>query len=98
MWNYEAVIKETNDKLIADRNEPLYAVYPEDGVSIGDSPLGFVDRRRGKEVETFFADLQGFCSRAKPRRGSQRPDGGSSLGAPPCSRPTRPPIWTPAAP
>jgi len=30
MWNYEAVIKETNDKLIADRNEPLYAVYPED--------------------------------------------------------------------
>ncbi len=65
MWNYEAVIKETNDKLIADRNEPLYAVYPEDGVSIGDSPLGFVDRGRGKEVETFFADLQGFLLKSE---------------------------------
>jgi len=60
MWNYEAVIKETNDKLIADGTEPLYAIYPEDGVSVGDSPLGFVDRGRGKEVETFFADLQAF--------------------------------------
>jgi Ca-activated chloride channel homolog len=60
MWNYEAVIKETNDKLIADGKEPLYAIYPEDGVSIGDSPLGFVDRGRGKDVENFFADLQAF--------------------------------------
>jgi Ca-activated chloride channel family protein len=60
MWNYEAVIKETNDKLIADRKEPLYAIYPEDGVSVGDSPLGFVDRGRGKDVEGFFADLQAF--------------------------------------
>ena len=60
MWNYEAVIKETNDKLIADRKEPLYAIYPEDGVSVGDFPLGFVDRGRGKEVEDFFADLQAF--------------------------------------
>ncbi len=60
IWNYEAVIKETNDKLIADGREPLYAVYPEDGVSIADSPLGFVDRGRGKEVEAFFADLQAF--------------------------------------
>jgi Ca-activated chloride channel family protein len=60
MWNYEAVIKETNDKLIADRKEPLYAIYPEDGVSIGDSPLGFVDRGRGKPVEDFFNDLQAF--------------------------------------
>lgn len=60
MWNYEAVIKETNDRLIADRKEPLYAIYPEDGVSVGDSPLGFVDRGRGKDVESFFTDLQAF--------------------------------------
>ena len=60
MWNYEAVIKETNDKLIADGAEPLYAIYPEDGVAVADSPLGFVDRGRGKEVESFFADLQAF--------------------------------------
>jgi Ca-activated chloride channel homolog len=60
MWNYEAVIKETNDKLIEAGLEPLYAIYPEDGVSVADSPLGFVDRGRGKEVETFFNDLQAF--------------------------------------
>lgn len=65
MWNYEAVIKETNDKLIADRKEPLYAIYPEDGVSMGDSPLGFVDRGRGKEVEGFFADLQAFLLKSE---------------------------------
>src|ERR1700754_945065 len=60
MWNYEAVIKETNDKLKADGKEPLYAIYSEDGVSVGDSPLGFVDGGRGKEVEGFFTDLQAF--------------------------------------
>jgi Ca-activated chloride channel homolog len=60
IWNYEAVIKETNDKLIAEAHEPLYAVYPEDGVSIADSPLGFVDRGRGKEAEEFFSDMQAF--------------------------------------
>lgn len=60
IWNYEAVIKETNDKLTADGHEPLYAIYPADGVAIADSPLGFVDRGRGKEIEGFFADLQTF--------------------------------------
>jgi Ca-activated chloride channel family protein len=60
MWNYEAVIKETNDRLLADHEEQLYAVYPEDGVSVADSPLGFVERGRGKEVETFFDDLQAY--------------------------------------
>ncbi len=60
IWNYEAVIKETNDKLISEGHEPLYAIYPEDGVSMADSPLGFVDRGRGNDVETFFADLQAF--------------------------------------
>lgn len=65
MWNYEAVIKETNDKLLADRQEPLYAIYPEDGVSVADSPLGFVDRGRGKDVEDFFNDLQAFLLKSE---------------------------------
>lgn len=60
MWNYEAVIKETNDKLKAEGYEPLYAIYPEDGVSVADSPLGFVDRGRGKQLEDFFSELQAF--------------------------------------
>lgn len=65
MWNYEAVIKETNDKLIAAQQEPLYAIYPEDGVSVGDSPLGFVDRGRGKDVESFFTELQAFLLKSE---------------------------------
>jgi Ca-activated chloride channel family protein len=64
MWNYEAVIKETNDKLLAAGQEPLYAIYPQDGVSVADSPLGFVDRGRGKDVESFFNDLQAFLLKA----------------------------------
>lgn len=60
MWNYEAVIKETNDKLKSDGSELLYAIYPEDGVAVADSPLGFVDRGRGRDVETFFNELQAF--------------------------------------
>ena len=60
IWNYEAVIKETIDKLIAEGHEPLYAIYPEDGAAMADSPLGFVDRGRGKDVESFFDDLQAF--------------------------------------
>jgi len=65
MWNYEAVIKETNDKLRAAGYERLYAVYPADGVSVADSPLGFVERGRGKEVESFFTGLQDFLLKAE---------------------------------
>jgi Ca-activated chloride channel family protein len=57
MWNYEAVLKETNDRLATDKGEPLYFIYPADGVALADSPLGFVDHGRGAEVETFFNDL-----------------------------------------
>ena len=64
MWNYEAVIKETNDKLKAEGHEQLYAIYPDDGVSVADSPLGFVDRGRGKEVEDFFDELQAYLLKA----------------------------------
>ena len=60
LWNYEAVIKELNDTLRSEQKEQLYAIYPVDGVSVADSPLGFVDRGRGKEVETFFNELQIF--------------------------------------
>jgi Ca-activated chloride channel homolog len=60
MWNYEAVLKETNDTLAKDGKELLYAVYPADGVAIADSPLGFVDRGTGPEMEKFFLELQAF--------------------------------------
>lgn len=65
MWNYEAIIKETNDKLRAAGRELLYAIYPHDGVALADSPLGFVEQGRGKEVETFFGELQAFLLDSK---------------------------------
>jgi Ca-activated chloride channel family protein len=64
MWNYEAVLKETNDKLVALSQEPLYAIYPADGVAMADSPIGFVDHGRGPEVQTFFNDLLAYLSSA----------------------------------
>jgi Ca-activated chloride channel family protein len=58
MWNYEAVLKETNEKLVANGKEPFYFVYPTDGVAVADSPLGFVDHGRGADVQAFFDKLQ----------------------------------------
>lgn len=60
MWNYEAVLKETNDRLLGDGKEPLYFIYPADGVAVADSPIGFVDHGRGADVETFFNDLLAY--------------------------------------
>ncbi len=60
MWNYEAIIKETNDTLRAKGREPLYAIYPQDGVAVADSPLGYVDRGRGKDVANFFDELRAY--------------------------------------
>lgn len=60
MWNYEAVLKETNERLVAAGKEPLYFIYPADGVAVADSPLGFVDHNRGADVETFFNALLAY--------------------------------------
>ncbi|SCB56829.1 Ca-activated chloride channel family protein [Rhizobium aethiopicum] len=64
MWNYEAVLKETNDKLATLSQEPLYAIYPADGVAMADSPIGFVDHGRGPEIQTFFNDLLAYLRSA----------------------------------
>jgi Ca-activated chloride channel family protein len=60
MWNYEAVLKETNDKLKPAGKEELYAIYPADGVAVADSPLGFVDKGKGDKYAKFYADLVTF--------------------------------------
>lgn len=57
MWNYEATIKETNDKLRSSGKDILYAIYPKDGIAIGDSPLGFIDRGKGADYQRFFDQL-----------------------------------------
>ena len=62
MWNYEFVLKETNDALRAAGKEKLYAVYPAEGSAYADAPLGFVDRGgdKAKDRRAFFDALQAY--------------------------------------
>lgn len=55
MFNYEAVVLEANAALTADGQEPLYLVYPSNGLSIADSPLGFVNKGDAAKEEAFLA-------------------------------------------
>ena len=54
MVNYECLIIQANKELEARGEEPLYAVYPYDGMSIADSPLGYVDKGDDKQEELFL--------------------------------------------
>ncbi|MBV9234867.1 MAG: substrate-binding domain-containing protein [Xanthobacteraceae bacterium] len=60
MWNYEAILAETNQTLKQRGHELLYAIYPSDGVGLANSPLGFVERGRGPQAEAFFSKLQKY--------------------------------------
>ncbi len=55
MVNYEALVIETNLELEQSGREPLYAIYPVDGLAIADSPLGYIDHDNEKKEEVFLA-------------------------------------------
>ncbi len=59
MVNYEAVIIETNQELIKQGKEPLYVVYPKNGLTISDNTLAYIDNGI-MEKEEFFKDMQTF--------------------------------------
>jgi Ca-activated chloride channel family protein len=59
MVNYETLIISANRQLREERREPLYAVYPKEGVSMADSPLGYIDNGNA-EKEGSFKKLQEF--------------------------------------
>lgn len=59
MVNYESVVIEANRELVADGREPLYAVYPVDGLAIADSPLAYVNHGDAAK-ETLFGELQQY--------------------------------------
>ena len=59
MVNYECLIISANQELEARGEETLYALYPYDGLSIADSPLGYVDNG-DTEKEQAFLDLQEY--------------------------------------
>lgn len=54
MVNYECLIIDANEELTAQGREPLYVVYPYDGLSLADSPLGYVDHGDQKKQEAFL--------------------------------------------
>lgn len=58
MVNYESLVSQADRELEEAGCEPLLAIYPADGIAIADSPLAFVDRGQGEEVEAAFASFQ----------------------------------------
>ena len=47
--NYESTLINLNKELINNKKDPLYLIYPLDGVAINDMPFGYVERNQGKE-------------------------------------------------
>lgn len=56
MVNYESMIIEANQALVAAGKEPLVAIYPMDGIMMADSPLGYIDHGDPAK-EQFFREL-----------------------------------------
>ena len=53
VFSYESSIININKQLEKEGKEILYAVYPIDGVSISDSPIGYIDNKNDKKKETY---------------------------------------------
>lgn len=71
MVNYESLILSTNEELVKQGKEPLYIVYPYDGLSISDAPLGYVDQGDSKKEEAFLK-LRDFLMSADVQKEIQR--------------------------
>lgn len=54
MVNYESLIIEANKKLVSQGKEPLYVVYPKDGLALADSPLAYVDHGNAAKQALFL--------------------------------------------
>lgn len=61
MINTESLLIKANQKLIAEGQEPLYAVYPANGLFMADSPIGYIPKG-DDDKETKFLELQAFLT------------------------------------
>ena len=59
MVNYEALMISTNQALIKEGREPLYLLYPYDGLTFSDSPLCYLNHG-DKDKEDLFLMFQEF--------------------------------------
>ena len=71
MVNYECLILAANRELENRGEETLYCVYPYDGLSLADSPLGFLDSGNDKKEEA-FRKLQDYLLSAETQDAIQR--------------------------
>lgn len=55
MFNYESVILEANQALTAQGQEPLYIIYPSNGMSVADSPLAYISKGDAAREKAFQA-------------------------------------------
>ena len=62
MVNYECLIIDANEQLEAEGKETLCVVYPYDGLSIADSPLGYVDHGDEAKEEAFLSFQENLLS------------------------------------
>jgi Ca-activated chloride channel family protein len=67
MFNYESSVIEANQALTAAGQEPLYIIYPANGLSVADSPLGYVDKGDATR-EAAFLKLQTFLLSSKTQK------------------------------
>lgn len=65
--NYEASLLKLNQEMAAQGMEPLYLVYPYDGVSLSDSPFAYVDNG-SKDKEEQFHQVQDFLLSAETQK------------------------------
>ncbi len=50
IYSYESSLIELNKKLVKDKKEPLYLIYPVDGVAINDMPFAYINNDSLDEV------------------------------------------------
>lgn len=64
---YESSIISINKKLESQNKEVLYIIYPEDGVSISDSPIVYINNGNN-EKKSQFLDLQAYILSAEGQK------------------------------
>ena len=52
--NYEALVIEANQQLIAQGKVPLHVFYPADGLTIADSPLAYINHGDAAKEQAFL--------------------------------------------
>lgn len=51
--NYESMIISANQELVSIGKEPIYAIYPINGLAIADSPFGYIDKGNPQKASVF---------------------------------------------